>query len=788
MLKKFFLTFIFFFFIITTEKTNAEVIKNITINGNDNTPERLILSKLPFKKGQNITNRDINNAVKILYRSGNFSDISINSNGSGNLTIDVLESPIVAGIYLTGNSQLSIDDIKKELSSKEIQIYSKSKVKFDVDRLYGFYQKMGYLNVKIEPKVVFLQNNAVDLIFDIQEGDLSYISSINFYGNNNISSSKLKENIVSQERSMTTLSSSSGRFEEDNIEKDKQMIKMYYQNQGYATADIINYSSSFDKENYNFTLNYFIKEGEKYNFNDTNILCQLNVIKNDPKIREKIKIKKGQQFSLSAIQETLFEITKYLNENGYANIHPTHTLDINEDTKEVNVDFILNVKQKIYIDKITISGNNTTKENVIRRELVIHEGDLYNTQLIVESRDRLYMLGYFKVVDIKEHFVPNSDLVNLEIVVEEQFFGNVQFSLGYNNYYGIIGTINLQINNLLGRGFSSGIMFERSGYSETYSFNFYDPYFIERYKIGFGLNAYYSRFGDLGGGTRYLSYLLYKGQSYGVNATFGFEIVNRLNLQFTLGFLQYQQQILNAIGYKLYEQLIGTRTSYSFGYNLTWNMANRARYATKGFLIQVGQTFSGFNAIGNQNFVKSTFNFNWNLQLWGEDLILHTEVAAGNATNFGKNNQIIGIEHLFSLGGGMQMKGFNYFGIGPRIRRTAPNGQYSDLYYAIQALNYYYISIELRSPLFIPKDYGIFFSVFMDAGSAFGFNGKEKNYTDGAVYTEEVLDTAKIRMSVGGAITWRSNFGEIGFYYAKPIIKQAYDTTLEFGVKFGTQM
>ena len=773
--------------VLASTYARAEIVRNISIDGNARTGDNVILSSMPFKIGDNILEKDINDATKQLYASGYFSDVSVDMN-YGNVVVKVLESPIVSGIYFTGNGKLGDKEIKKELLTKEMQTYSKNKVKFDLDRMYSVYQKMGYLGAQIEPKVVFLENNTVDLIFDIKEGDLSHIDEIIFSGNDNYSASTLKDVIFSRERSMFALTDKSGQFKEDTIAEDTRALTEFYQNRGYAKMHVEKAFATLNKDDYNFTLNFFINEGKVYKFGNSTIRTEHAPFQNNNTLRKAIKSKKGSKFSLEKLQETTTEMAEYLNSNGFANVVPTYELHYDDEAQTVDVEYVLNATEKFYIDRIKISGNVTTKDQVILRELMIHEGDIYNAKLIEESRDRLYMLGFFKNVEMKENFIPNSDLIELEIKVEEQLFASLNFSAGWSNYFGIIGSVNAQINNLFGRGYSAGIGLERSGWSESVHINFYDPYFFKNYNIGMGISGFASKFGNLGGGTKYTSMMLYKGYSYGGNLTFGFELATRLMLQFSLGMAHYTYKMMAATGFRLYDQLLGTRNSNTVGLTLTWNRMNRARYATKGFMLQYSITFAGLGLMGGQQFMQNSAQLVVNHQLFGEDLILHTELMGGIVTKLNKSKQI-GFENLYSLGG-YQMRGFNFFGIGPRIARYGSNGTYNTLYYAIEALQYYYATLELRSPLFLPKDIGVYLSAFVDIGSAWGFAGKlnKKSYTiDGVKYKESVLDSAMMRMSAGVAINWQSPMGEIGLYYARPIIKKSYDTPLEFGIKFGAQ-
>ena len=791
---KFFIIFAVFCF--KNHQAQSLTLKDIEVSGNSRIQMQNIIQQSGLKSGKNITNNDLNKALKNIYQTGNFADVSVDQDKNGKVKINVVETPIIGNIYFTGNLEgIDEDEIKKNLLTQPRQIYSTSRIKFDRDRLYFVFNKMGYKNLHIEPRVVFLQDNSVDIIFNFSLGEISHIKSILFAGNKNFSDRTLRDNLVSKERMKLSLTDKNGGFEEEKIDVDKQLLKIFYQNKGYAKICISDPTITYDKRNNDLTILWQIDEGEKYTFSGFEIDTSMNKFKEDKDLIKKISIKQGKRFALNEIQASIAKMIAYLQTKGYSNVSIDYDLDFDNEQYKTNVIFNINFTQKVYIDRIKISGNHKTKNYVILREMMIHEGDIYDKSKIDLSRDRIFMLGYFKNVDIKENPVPNSDLLELEIIVEEQFFGNINLSIGYSGYYGIVGNIGLTLNNFLGRGYTIGLGINRNGYMENYNLQFFDPYFFNnRYNIGFGANLYFSRFGDLGGGTSYISNLLYKGYNYGGLITFSFELAERLRLQFNIGGSNYIYKNLGASGYQLYEQFFGTRTSFTFGFDLTYNQMNRARFATKGYLLQYSFNYGSFGIKNTQQFMQNIVNAIANIQVFGEDLIFHLEGSAGITTSL-KKDQILSTAYLYSLGGYARMRGFNFSGIGPRIQISDSLGNKKQMYYSTDGTQFYCISAELRSTLMIPKDYGIYFSAFVDAGATWGFAGKETvayslRLINNNIISqkEEILDSSKIRVSAGIGITWNSPMiGEIGFYYAKPIVKQPYDTTLEFGIKMGHQ-
>lgn len=791
MKKIFITTFLLITSLFFTEKAKADIVKNIEITGNNRISEDDIMVMSGIKIGQNVDNKILNEVLKKMYSSGNFADISIQNN-KNNLTINVLETPIIGDIFFVGSSKFDQDEVKKSLSVKSRQIYSKSKIKLDAEKLNITFKKMGFLNSTVEPRVVFLEDNSVDVIFNINEGEISKINKIYFFGNNHLSDTTLLENIVSKTEGFFSLTGESGNFEEEKLTYDEQMIERLYKNHGYAKAQVVDGDVVFDKKNYNFDIYYRIEEGDFYKFGQTTITDDIRRLDKNNKIDSIIKtIKQGKMYEIDKIQEVQYKITDYLKSLGYANITTNYTQSFDEENKIIDINYDIILTQKVYIDKISIKGNERTRNNVILREMMIKEGDLYDKEKIEISKNRLWMLGFFKNVDIKEKPIPNTDLVDLEVVLEEQFSGRINATIGYSTFYGISGGVDFTINNFLGMGTTASIALDRNGYSEGGSLSYYDPYiFSDKYPIGFSAGASYSHFGALWGATDRVKNLLYHGHTYSVSAGFSFEILNRLTLSTSLSTTGHFYYWDSNSKYKLWQMLLGTRFAHKLGISITYNKLNRARFATKGYMLRYTFNVAGFGIPNSQHFVQNQIDAVANIQLFGEDLILHLEGSAGITTSL-KSNQLLGMEHLYTLGGYSRMRGFDFYGIGPRIT-SSMSGDYT---YASEGKQYYYLSAELRTPLFIPKDVGIYFSVFADAGSVWGFAGLKKEIEYNAYdedkgrfvdVKETVKDGHALRLSVGIGVTLVSAMlGEIGVYYAHPILKTGYDRTLEFGIKMG---
>jgi outer membrane protein insertion porin family len=768
----------------------AEKISSISIHNVKRISNEAFMDHFWIKKGDKFEPSKLNNAIKRIFNLGLFADISVNIINDEKkdkiINIYVTENPVINEVFFNGNDKVDNDTLKKIVATQSRGSYTKEKIKEDLDKIYGAYQKMGYLNIYVEPKVVFLEENKIDVVFNITEGDVSNVSRIIFIGNESFFNFTLKEQLLSQEKLWINPFSKNGRFEEDKLAMDKNLLTEFYMNKGYANCKIHNPLATFNNKNFHFLLTFFIEEGGVYHFNDYSIESEIqNEIVNKiiTNAENYLNFQKGDKFSKEKIAKTAEKIKFLLSQNGYAFSEVDYTTKLNEDEHKADIKFKIKKSHMMYINKINISGNSTTKHQVIMREMMIHEGDLYDNEKIQLSKDRLTMLGYFKKVEINEKMKPNSDLMDLEIELEEQFFGNMNFSIGYSSFEGIIGTIQASINNILGYGYSGSIGISRSGWQESYNLGLYDPYLIKDYNIGLGFNAFYTRFGDLGGGTAFTSMIPYQGQTFGFTLNSGFEIINRFTYNIDLITSFTQNSISTSLSYKLYEQLIGSRSTYAIAHSITWNQLDQARYATKGYLLKYTEKY-GTGLANSQEFISRIANGMAYIPVIGDNLTLFLSAEGGFVQNLNKNKQV-GIENLWSLGY-YKMRGFSFFGLGPRIGVENANGTMSYMPYAVQGMNYYVLTAELQSPLFIPKEYGIKFAAFIDVGSVWGFSGMQTSIDRGNGRTERIFDSASVRMSAGVGLMWQSPLGEIRFDIAQPIIKEVYDTPMMFNIRFGS--
>ncbi len=792
---KFYIFFSIFFNLNFIASASDFILKKIEISGYKNLNETFIIDNIfPYKIGAKLNYQSVDKAIHEMYKSNYFDNINSEINEKdGTLHIKVSENPIINKVKFEGMEKFGKKDINPFLETSEGDIYSKYKIKTDIARLKATYEQFGYFDVKIDAKIAFLDDQKVNIIFEINEGSPYIITEINFIGNENIKKEDLIENLDIKGINDKNPLSNGDDFIEQKIESSKLKVLNKYKDNGFLDAEIISASHIIDFYNKKVFLNFAIKEGKKQFVNDIIFdTSNLEIKKYISEINQKDwNFKKDEIYDQKKINNIKEIISDNLSDKGYPFIKiESVTNKINEE----KLDVILKItkSEPIKIRKIEIKGNSNTRDYVIRRELTIEEGDIYQRKKIDISKDRLSFLGYFKNVEIKEKII-NENLVDLEITVEEQFFGSVNFSFGYSTFEGIIGTINFQIANILGTGYGINFGISRSGFQESYSVGFFNPRVFNS-NLGFGVDLFYSKFGNIdffglqniGSNSLMLTkYINFQYVSFGGMAKFSLKLAERLTYNFGFGYSYYNMNQLRATTFELYSLMYGVKNTYKFNHSISYDRRNYARYATSGYYGSILQEYAGFGVLGNQNYIKTELKGGFLIPFFQENLVFSCNVNFGFTQPITNKGTILSYESMYSMGY-YDVRGFSFFGIGPRVQSTAPDGTISMMPYALPALNRFYGTLDLASPLFLPKEYGVKFSIWCDFGTIWGTQ-LPSSYLDSNGNTETIIQSNIIRVAVGAGISWQSPMGEIRFDFAQPIIKTSYDIPMNFVVRFGTQ-
>jgi outer membrane protein insertion porin family len=797
-------------------------VTSIAVQGNQRVEADTIRSYFKPGPGGRLDAFQIDEGVKALYATGLFQDVRPTIQG-GRLIITVIENPVINRIAFEGNKKVKDDQLKAEIQSKERGTLSRPVVQADTARLAEVYRRSGRFDVRIEPKIIELPNNRVDLVFEISEGVKTGVRQIIFVGNRAYSSYRLKDVIKTSTTGLLAFLQTGDIYDPDRIEADRELLRRFYLKHGYIDVRVVSAVGEYDPALRGFVITFMIEEGEQYRFGTVNVVSTIRLL--DPALlRSRLRAYPGDIYNAEAVEKSVEDMTIEAAKRGFAfaTVRPSAVRD--PQTRTVNLVFTVDEGQRSYIERINVRGNTRTRDYVIRREFDLAEGDAYNRALVNRAERRLKNLAYFKSVKISTEPGSAPDRVILNVDVEEQSTGEFSVSGGYSTADGFIGEVSVAERNLLGRGLFGKIAVQYGQYTRGAQVSFVDPYFLG-YRVAFGLDLFYKQQNPT-------SYVSYETQTLGFGTRLGFQLREDLGLQ--VRYSLYQQRVtlppnlmncnninpdfINTFptadkvgttpaltpfaGYTgiancyvdgeaslaVKRELAGGPVITSLvGYTLSHNSLDNNKNPTSGILTEFRQDFAGVG--GDVKFIRSSGDVYAYYEVIS-DLVSLVHLQGGAISGWDGGLRML--DH-FQMGANL-VRGFAPAGIGPRDLTQLPfTGVYGD---ALGGTYYWGASLELQTPLyFLPKDAGVKLAAFADAGSLWNYVGPTTFPATGEIISGSICSTPPcpvdnamhIRSSVGVGLIWDSPFGPLRFDYSFPMTKEPYDRVQQFRFGGGTK-
>jgi len=737
-MKKYLLFFLLYLFLNNNLYANENIISSISIDGMQRIDEETIVSYAGISLGDSYTEEIGNKALKNLFETNLFSNIQI-SFDANILNIKIQENPTINLVNFVGNSKIKDEDLVIEISLKERSVYSRSKVKKDIERMLSLYQRAGRLSTEINPKLEMLDNNRVNLTYEITESDVAKVSNIIILGNSVFSKNKIKSIMKTKEKTLLRFLSSSDNYDPDKLEYDKQLITQFYNNNGYPEFKFTSSIAQLKVNTNNFEIILNISEGDKFNFGNIEVESKLKKI--DPEyVKTILPIKEGNIFDQSLLKESVEELKELAQQEGYSFIEIDTNLLDGIEANSVDVRLIIDEGPRVYVNKIKIAGNTRTVDKVIRREVLLAEGDPYNKFSIDYSKDSIKSLNYFKEVEINQVRTEFSDKINLEINVEEKNTGEASIGAGYSSSSDASLNFGLRENNFLGKGQKVKFDTSFSNTRTSYDISITEPYFNNK-PLSFTTNLY-SNFTDP-------SNVNYETEDlgFGLSSSFPLSSDRYLELRYSL-FTSKVKADSNATAYE--NALAGTDTVSAIGHTLTFDRRNSRYKPSNGFKFKISQDLAGLG--GDSYYYKNNFEFNYYKRL-SKRLIGAYKLQGGNVNGY--NDKYSPLSANFKLGG-KKLRGFKAGKIGPKLGNSYTGGQY-----------FYLTSLETNIDLDI-NAFDITTTAFIDVGSVWGL----ENPAYGSIN-----DKHEARSSIGVNVNWDSAIGPINIIYANIIDASKNDTT-----------
>lgn len=719
----------------------ARQIRAITVVGNQRLEADTVRSYAQLQVGQSYTRATLDAALRSLSQTELFADFQITDN-DGALVIQVTENPVINRIILEGNSRLKEDKIVPELRLAPRQIYTRSRVRADVARIIELYKRQGRYAATVEPQLVRLDQNRVDIVFEITEGDRSRVRQINIIGNEAFSDGELKSEMATRERRLTTILSSNTTYDPDRLAYDQQKLRQFYLTNGYADFRVVSAVAELTSDRQDFIITYVVEEGEQYNFGPVTVESQLRDFTPEA-LQSLLPMREGQTYNAKLVEDTVESLSETAGLLGYAfaDIRPRFTR--NRETRTMGIVFQVNETPRVYVENLEINGNTLTQDKVIRREFRLNEGDAFNSFSVRRSQDRINSLGYFQEnLEIGQNPGSAPDRVILQTNVEERPTGELSLSAGFSSIENFILQGSIRQRNFRGLGQTIGASVNYSSYSKSVELSFSEPYVFDR-NISFSGSIYrrdLNSFNFINNSRETTFQQVTTGLSLqaGVPLTEYLSLLLRYSLNFDDVTLDERIYFFNGqcdplIAGRYLCDAIGNRTTSLLGYSLIYDTRDNRVRPTRGESLVFSQDFAGLG--GSVRYLRTRAQGSKHFRLFG-DFVLGIYAEGGYILPFGGNANAPGSDRIrltdrFQLGE-PQIRGFDIRGIGPRVIRytsvdltdtmnpVVSEDRNTTVDDAIGGRAYYQGRLEVPIPLGAgASELGLRPSIFLDIGSVF---------------------------------------------------------------------
>lgn len=824
-------------------------VRSITVTGSERLEPETVRSYVSLKVGDRYDRAILDQALKELYGTELFADVTIRDD-DGAITIAIRENPVINRIVLEGNKRLKDDKIRPEIKLAPRQIFTRSRTRADVARIIELYRRQGRFAATVEPQLVQLDQNRVDVVFEINEGPKSKVRAINIIGNKVFSDGDLRSEMATKQARWFRLFSSGTSYDPDRMAYDQQKLRQFYLTNGYADFRVASAVAELTPDRRDFVITYVVEEGERYKFGDVTVESDIRDLKAET-LQELVRVEKGDWYDAQKIENTVDAMAEAAGLQGYAfaDVRPEFIRD--KDDLTMTVTFKVAEAPRVYVERVDINGNTRTKDKVIRREFRLAEGDAFNSFKVKRSRDRIQSLGYFQEnLEIEQKPGSTPDRVVLEVNVQEKPTGELQVSAGFSSLEKFIVNLSITERNFRGKGQELRASVDYSSYSKSVNLGFTEPYMFDR-NIALGGDVFrrdYNSFNYIGQGRD-------RNTTYEQTTT-GFQIRAATPLtefwSFALRYGLSQDEVSldrntfyfdsNNDGVPECDPLLAGRylceavgdfTTSSLGYSLVFDNLNNRLRPSAGQRLVISQDIAGLG--GSVKYLRTRAEAK---KFWGlgdSGFIFSLGAEGGYIKGLGQG---VRLTDRFFLGE-PQMRGFGIRGVGPRIVRRyidTVNGGYLDddnnrTDDALGGKLYYLGRAELEIPLGSgAREMGLRPSIFVDAGALWGTkrppDGSNpttavrpilsstglfqcSNNSSGEISTSPTQtcpsgttlvantippfdeffygDTPKPRLSVGFGINWNSPFGPFRIDIAKALLKEPGDNTKLFSFNIGTQ-
>lgn len=724
----------------------------IRVEGAQRIEADTVRSYMGMRTGDQVTAGALDKSLKALFATGLFADVNIRQDGR-DVVVRVVENPIINRIAFEGNKRISNEILNDEVKLRPRIVFTRARVQTDLQRIMDVYRRSGRFSATVVPKVIQLPQNRVDLVFEISEGELTEIRKIAFVGNKHFDDGDLREVVQTRETAWYRFLSSDDTYDPDRLTFDRELLRRHYLANGYADFRVISAAAELTPDSSAFFVTFTLDEGERYKFGKIAITTALKDL-DVTKLQEEQSIETGDWYNADEVEGLIGRLTDAVGVLGYAFVDIRPRVRRDRKTRTIDVTFVIQEGPRVFVELVKISGNVRTLDKVIRREVLLVEGDAFNTSKLRRTRQRIRNLGFFERVEIENKAGSARDKTIVDVSVKERSTGEISFGAGFSSSSGVLGDASIRERNLLGRGQDLRLGVQIGERQQQIDLSFTEPYFLDK-NLSAGFDVFRTS-RDLQAESSF------DRETLGFALRSGYRITEALSQTWRYTLREDKITDIASDASLAIKEQEGEFITSSIGQSLVYDKRDDRLNPTDGYFIELENTVAGLG--GDSNYLKNELSGGTFYQVYDKWIV---NLGAGAGYILGLGDDIRIIDRFFL--GGKTLRGFEDSGVGPRDNASGDG---------LGGNWFYRATVGLTFPLGLPNEFGVRGRIFTDAGS---IGENDSNFGT-------ATDTGSIRMSVGTGILWDSPFGPVNIDFAKAILKEDFDETelvrFSFGARF----
>lgn len=718
-------------------------VRDIEVVGAQRVDAETVRSYMRLRPGDVLGPRTISDALKSLFETGYFADVSIDMRGDV-MVVTVAENPVVNRIAFEGNRRIDDETLGPEVQLKPRQIFTRSAAERDVKRILELYRRSGRFAASVEVKIIELPQNRVDVAFEIDEGEQTLIEKIVFIGNKQFSDSDLIGEISSKEAAWYRFLSNDDVYDPDRVAFDREQLRSFYLSNGYVDFRVASAVAELTPDRDGFILTFTVEEGPQYTFGAISLENRLTDIP-DFRLSSLLQPRTGEIYDSEKVRETVDDLVDAVGESGFAFVDVQPRSTIRREEREVDLVFLVDEGPRIYVERIDIEGNLRTLDRVIRREFGIVEGDAYNPSKVARATRQVRNLGYFRKVDVSNERGSQPDRTRVTVNVEETATGEFSIGAGYSSESGGLLSLRLAERNLLGKGQNLALSTTLAEEQNQIELSFTEPYFQgQPVSVGGDIFRVVTENDNQG--------------SYDLERT-----GSRLRIGYKLSQNWYQRWRYT-VARRVQKPQPGnvtirrdSTTSSVVGHEVAYDTRDNRFNPTSGNILSVSNDLAGLG--GQARYLRTDVRGTQYLPMSKKPPVtLALSARVGAIYGLGRDVKLVDRYFL----GGRTLRGFEYGGVGPRLNSNSsgPGIALGGNYLATT-------SAEAIFPVSLSaEDLGLQARLFAEFGTLTGVDDYNSRNFD---------DDASIRGSLGFGISWTTPLGPLRLDFAWPVVKEDFD-------------